>query len=231
VQRWLMPSFARPLVAVDADGFWLAPSNESGYPAGVTPAQRILYQSLYRVSPGARAPARVFTIGSYGVLWLVASADTVWLDAGALVGPSVLWRLEGKDARQTLHGTYPAKSTQGAEYGGGAPTYAGNAAIGIDYVTTNFVTDYTPTGPVTASATQRIVRLSPDAPSVRTVAVITAPSDITPNSFGFSSPAAVALGNSFCFLDPPNISYPAGNKPPIVQGAGVLYRVTAKAGS
>lgn len=222
VQRWPLPSFARPLVAVDADGFWLAPSNESGYPAGVTPAQRILYQSLYRVSPGARAAARVFTIGTYGALWLVASVHTVWLDGGDLIGPTVLWRLEGTDAKPTLHGTYPAKSSQGAEYGEGAPTYAGNAAIGIYHVTTNFAS---------TTATQRIVRLAPDAPSEQTVAVITAPSTITPNSFGFSSPAAVALGNSLLFLDPPNISYPAGNKPPIVQGAGVLYRVTPKPAS
>jgi hypothetical protein len=192
-QRWAMPSIDRPLVAVDADGFWLAPSNESGWPPVTPPSQLVRYRSLYRVSPGARAPARVFTIPGGNALWLVASAHTVWLEANRTPKPSQLWRLTGAAAKPEFHDTYAANSTQGGEYGEGAPTYAGNAAIGIYYVMTDFVT---------GSTTQRIVRLAPDGPSEQTVAVVTPPSSITPNSFAFSSPAAVALSSSLFFLDP-----------------------------
>jgi hypothetical protein len=204
-QRWAMPTIARPLVAVDADGFWLAPSNQSGFPTHTPASQLARYQSLYRVAPGERAPSRVFTIGT-GALWLAASGHTVWLDAQ----PGVLWRLEGKSATPTLHGSYPAHTNEGVEYGAGAPSYAGNAAIGIYYV-------------VNGSATQQIVRLSPNAPSQRSVATVNAPNTV---SIYGPPPPAVVLREAFFFLDPPTLSYPGDTSAPVVQGAGVLYRVT-----
>lgn len=45
----------------------------------------------------------------------------------------------------------------------------------------------------------------------------------TPSAY---RPPAVALGDSFFFLDPPTISYPSGTSSPVVQGAGVRYRVS-----
>ena len=204
-QRWRLPTIARPLVAVDRDGFWLAPSNQSGFPSHTPASQLSRYQSLYRVAPGARAPARVFAIGA-GALWLAASGHTVWVDAQ----PGVLWRLEGKHATPTLHGRYPASTNQGAEYGAGAPSYAGNTTIGIYYV-------------VNGTGTQQIVRLSPNAPSQRNVATVNAPSTVTIDA---PPPPAVALGDSFFFLDPPTLSYPGGSDAPVLQGTGVLYRVT-----
>jgi hypothetical protein len=206
-QRWPMPTIARPLVAVDADGFWLAPSNQSGFPSHTPASQLSRYQSLYRVAPGERNPSRLFTIGT-GALWLAASGHTIWLDAQ----PGVLWRLEGKNATPTLHGSYPAHTNQGAEYGAGAPAYAGNAAIGIYYVVNGY-------------GTQQIVRLSPNAPSQRNVATVNAPSTV---SIYGPPPPAVALGDAFFFLDPPTLSYPGGTSAPVVQGAGVLYRVTPR---
>ena len=222
MQRWQMPSIDRPLVAVNSDGFWFAPSNESGWPERTPQSQIIRYQSLYHVWPGAHAPERVLPVGGGGgTLWLVASGHTVWLETNHDPKLATLWRLTGSGAKPARLGSYPENSTQGGEYGEGAPTYAGNAAIGIYYVTTSSPTTYQ-----VGRTTQRIVRLASDAPTEQTVAVITAPSTITANSFAFSSPPAAALGNSFFFLDPPNITYPAGTKPPIIQGAGVLYRVT-----
>jgi hypothetical protein len=212
-----MPTITRPLVAVNADGFWLAPSNESGWPTHTPPSQLIRYQSLYHAWAGARAPVRVVGLGGGGgALWLVASAHTVWLEART--NPlAELWRFKGMHAKPTLLGAYPAKSNQGGEFGAGAPTYAGNAAIGIYYVENP--EDYT-----VSSTTQQIVRLAPNAPDERTVATVTARS----GQLYAASPPAVALGSSFYFIDPPTISYPGGNAAPLVQGDGMLYRATPK---
>ncbi len=73
------------------------------------------------------------------------------------------------------------------------------------------------------NGTQRIVRLSPDAPTERNVATVRALSTVS--NYGMP-PSAVALTRAFFFLDPPTISYPGGNSPPVVHGTGVLYRVT-----
>jgi len=208
-QRWVMPSITTALLAVDADSLWLAPSIRSGSPAHTPPSQLIRYQSVYRVSPGERAPSRVFAIGSGGALWLVASGHTVWLDARS-ARKFVLWRLEGKDAAPTLHGPYPANTSPGIEYGTDGPNIAGNARIGIYYV-------------VNGNGTQRIVRLSPDAPTERNVATVRAPTTV---SIYGTPPSAVALTRSFFFLDPPTISYPGGSSAPVLRGAAVLYRVT-----
>ena len=216
VQRWQMPSIDRPLVAVNADGFWFAPSNESGWPQHTPQSQLIRYRSLYHVWPGAHAPVRVLAVGGNGdALWLVASGHSVWLDANHNPRAGTLWRLTGMSAKASLIGAYPARSTEGGEYGEGAPTYAGNGAIGIYYVTANF--------PATGAATQRITRLSPDAAIAQTVAAIPVPASVTPNSFGFSSPAAVSVGRSFFFLDPPGAT---STQPS--HGSSVLYRMTPR---
>jgi len=216
VQRWSMPSIDRPLVAVNADGFWLAPSNESGWPTHTPQSQLIRYQSLYHAWAGARAPVRVIGLGGGGALWLVASGHTAWLEANR--NPlAKLWRLNGMSGKPTLLGAYPAKSNQGGEFGAGAPTYAGNAAIGIYYVAS-------PDDNTVSPASQQIVRLAPDAPVARTVATVTAPA----SQLYAPSPPTVALGLSFYFLNRPTISYPGGNAAPLVQDAGVLYRVTPK---
>lgn len=156
----------------------------------------------------------MFAIGSGGASWLVASGHTVWLDARSAPN-SVLWPFDGPDAAPTLHGQYPANTAPGIEYGSDGPNVAGNAKIGIYYV-------------VNGERTQRIVRLSPNAPTERTVATVRAPATVT--NYGVP-PSAVALTKAFFFLDPPTISYPGGNSAPLLRGAGVLYRLAPQASS
>jgi hypothetical protein len=62
LERWKMPSLARALLATNFNGLWIAPSIESGWPAGATPSAKLADESLYRVTPGVRAPARVFDV-------------------------------------------------------------------------------------------------------------------------------------------------------------------------
>lgn len=214
-QRWAIPQNARELLAVDADGLWFAPSIEGGFPLHTTAAQRIRYESLYRVTPGARAPARVFTIPSGNALWLVAAEHTVWLESHGVHGRSELWRLQGPQARPAFHDAYPANSDQGADIGEAPPTHAGNATLGIYYVNDP--------GPASPPGTeQQIIHLSPDAATQQTVATVPAPTDLEDEGLG---PPGVALGRSFYFLDPPLLDYRGRDRPPIVQGRGILYRV------
>jgi hypothetical protein len=221
-QHWSIPQEPRELLVVDADGLWFAPSIEGGYPSHLSASQRIRYESLYRVTPGARAPTRVFEIGAGGAAWLVAAGHTVWLDTGLQDRNRhdrfVLWRLHGPKATPTLHGSYAPNTDQGDDLGEDPPTHAGNDALGIYYVAD-------PGFGSPENARQQIIRLSPDAAKEQAVATVPSPPDIDSYADG---PGGVALGRSFYFLNPPLLDHPAGDKPPIVQGQGVLYRVTPK---
>lgn len=215
-QRWAIPQNPRELLAVDADGLWFAGSVEGGEPLHTPASQMVRYESLYRVTPDASAPVPVFKIPSGRALWLVAVGHTVWLEADHERTRSTLWRLQGPDARPVAHGRYPADSDQGADIGEAPPTHAGNAAIGIYYVTSPAYTS-------PLNAPQQIIRLSPDAAKQQTVATVPAP----PNgdSYGIGPPG-VALGRTFYFLDPAELDYPGSDRAPTVQGHGLLYRVT-----
>ncbi len=206
-QRWRVPYFTRVLLAVDADGLWFAPSNESSSAPNLHPtaAQKRAYQSLYRVTPSSR-PVEVLDIRT--AFWLVASAHTVWVDAGDPPNDFQLWRLQGRSATPTLLGHYPRNSSQGAEFGAGLPTYAGNAAIGIYYV-------------INETARQQIIRLSPTTATEQTVANVKAPPTVSQYS---RQPPAIALGRAFYFLDPPTLSYNTGGTA-VISGTAVLYRV------
>jgi hypothetical protein len=217
-QRWAIPQNPRELLAVDADGLWFAPSVEGGEPQHPPASQLVRYKSLYRVTPGARAPVAVFKIPSGRALWLVAAGHTVWLEADRERSRSTLWLLQGPDATPTAHGRYPANSDQGADIGETPPTHAGNAAIGIYYVTSPAYTS-------PLNAPQQIIRLSPGAAKQRTVATVPAPPH--GDSYGVGPPG-VALGRTFYFLDPAELDYPGGDRAPIVQGHAVLYRVTPR---
>ena len=85
LERWRMPPITRALLATNADGLWLAPSNESGYSGHATAGEEIAQASLYHITPGTRTPARVFDVGAWGARWLVAHRHSVWLARGRSV--------------------------------------------------------------------------------------------------------------------------------------------------
>jgi hypothetical protein len=216
-QRWAMPGMTRALLAADADGVWIAPSIESGGPLHASRSQTVLYQSLFRVTPGARAPAPVFNTGG-AARWLVAAGHTVWLATGDEAHPFTLWRLQGPNARPTLHSRYAANANQNADFGISPPTHAGNATIGIYYVTD-------PGEGSLDSTRQQIVRLSANAANERIVASVPAPPQVNDYAEG---PPGVALGQSFYLLDQPILVYPPGNEPTTTQGRAILYRMTTR---
>jgi hypothetical protein len=220
VQRWAIPPNPRELLAVDADGLWFAPSVEGGFPIHTPASQLIRYESLYRVTPGAKTPARVFKIPGGSALWLVAAGHAVWLESGGPRSRSRfdLWRLQGPSAKPTYHGSYPANTNQGGDIGEAQPTHAGNAAIGIYYVN-----NPGPASPIVTG--QQIISLSPNAAIQRTIATIRPQTAVEIYGEG---PPAVALGRSFYFLDPALLSYRSGNRSPIVHGRGILYRITPR---
>lgn len=105
------PPIDRPLIAADADGFWLAPAgNSSGH-------------GLYHVAPGMKRPAVVSTVG-YGAMWMVASGHSVWLDLNHYPRHATLLRFDGTKLALRV----PAgPSLSGGELGYGQPKYVGGA--------------------------------------------------------------------------------------------------------
>ena len=204
-QRWSMPTMSRALLAVDSDGLWIAPSLFTGFPPHVSASQQIRYDSLYRVSAGMRAPARSFTVGLGGAYWMVASGHTVWLDVTRGHGPSVLWRLQGARAVSTIRGRPLADGPGCIQSGERSATIAGNAAIGLYCLSTN--------------GNGAAIRINPNGDGARTVATASLPRTT------YLAPAVV-LGGSFFLLIPAPLPYPGANSPPVVQGQGVLYRIT-----
>lgn len=131
LQRWAMPVFLRPLLAVDSDGLWLSQSLYSGIPSHIPTSQRADYRSIYRVAPGMRTPMRARQLGSLGAYWMVASGHSVWIDESNLGGDSLLWRLDGGGARVVLRARRLPGGSACGQFGSAAQTIAGNAAAGI----------------------------------------------------------------------------------------------------
>lgn len=184
LQRWSMPEIIRALLAVDADGMWLSPSVESGFPGHLTNSQRVPYESLYRLAPGARSARRVLTEPGGDARWLVAAGHvaTAAIDTGR--DASTIWTFTGR--RRGVRGRTLSDAVLGAEFGNGGATYAGNEAIGFYDV-------------VLGAGTERVVRVGPGGRGAGTVATVRAP-DV---SLDDPPPAGVALDGSFFFLDPP----------------------------
>jgi hypothetical protein len=128
VERWRMPQIARALLATNADGLWLAPSNNSGFPTDASRSQEVAVGSLYRVAPGMRAPARVFDVGPDGGRWLVAAGQSVWLAVGRPNGTPALWRFEGPAATPTVRAAATlGRIRQCGDLGDGPPAVLGSA--------------------------------------------------------------------------------------------------------
>jgi hypothetical protein len=203
VQRLAMPEIVRALVAVDANGLWLSPSIESGVPSRVPRSRYKPYLSLYRIAPGTRTPTRVLTLGGSGARWLVASGHTASIAIDDRNGHSTVWIFTG--TAPPVHGIALSNTVVGSEIGAGAPTVAGNEAIGFYNVQLS-------------NGLEQVVRINPAGRREQTIAKIPAP-EVTVDD---PAPTGVALDGSFFFLDPPTYN-PAGRLTGIVQ----LHRITA----
>ena len=186
LQRWAMPEILRALLAVDADGLWLSPSIESGEPGGLPPAKLIPYLSLYRVTPGARSPQRVFTVGGAGARWLIASGHTAAAAIDNSRGASVVWTF--------AHGVPPLRGelisvTSGTELGMGDSTVVGGGRAGAYSV-------------LLGAGVEKVMHVGPFGRDEHLVATIPA------RNVGVddSPPAGVVLDGSFYFLDPSGVS-------------------------
>jgi hypothetical protein len=109
-----MPDIDRPLIAADADGFWLAPAGNSGG------------HGVYHVAPGMTR-ARLVGGTGHGALWLVAAGHSVWVDVNNHPRPATLLRFAGDRLVATAH-SKPSLSI--GEFGYGEPKFvAGAGAI------------------------------------------------------------------------------------------------------
>jgi hypothetical protein len=111
LQTVRMPHIDRPLIAADADGFWLAPAgNSSG-------------DGLYHVVPGVTRPPFVWPFRQ-GAIWMVAAGHSVWLDLNHYPKHETLLRFD--DERLARHAASRSSLSQG-EFGYGQPKYVGGA--------------------------------------------------------------------------------------------------------
>lgn len=201
VARLAVPDLARPILAVNDDGLWIAPAvNGSGH-------------AVYHVELGASTATAVFSLPKQYAAWVVAAGHDVWLAVGSGVKTETLWRLVGASAKRAFHVTLRTGSLDGEveAQGGGAPV-VGNATDGL----------WTAVPPPSGN-TQRIVRINPDTGMLTNVATIT-PGYAQPNAIAYGpSPPAVTLDGAMFLLDPPT---DAANFPYQPTGFSALYRIT-----
>jgi hypothetical protein len=202
VQRWTMPEIVRALLAVDADGLWLSPSIESGVPGRIPLSRAKPFLSLYRIVPGARSPRRVLTVGGSGARWLVASGNTASVDIDDRDGRSTVRTFIG--TARSAHGKALSNAFLGAEFGAGAPTVAGNDAIGFYSAQPG-------------NGLERVLRITATGRREQTIAKVPARAVTIDDP----APSGVALDGSFFFLDPP--TYNSGGR---LTGIIRLHRVT-----
>lgn len=215
VEHWRMPPITRALLAADADGLWITPSLESGFPMHVTRAQQLADTSLYRIAPGMRQPQRVFDIGLDGARWLAATDHIVWLDVGPVKGPDSprLWRFDGPQATPTARGASTPGGTRVCGDLGDGPTTVLGSATGVYCVNTG-------------SGRQSVAWLGRDG---RSGAVLARTS--TPTQWDFADNAVTDDG-SYYFIDPPltAASTLAGGGRDDTQPAiaAIVYRLTSR---
>jgi hypothetical protein len=217
VERWKLPSISRALLATNTNGLWIAPSLDSGWPARATPREKLADESLYRVTPGVRVPARVFDVGSQGARWLVANGENVWFDVhyyGRRRLQGELWRFDGPRAAVTVGG---AETSGGAgecgDLGEGPATVLGSAN-GIYCVSAE-------------AKRQSVNWLGPSGGHSTVVASLA-----TPVQYAFMDDAAIDRG-AYYFVDPPT---PANFSPSPGDAIGqetpaepaILYRVAPR---
>ena len=177
LQTIRMPWIDRPLIATDADGFWLAPApNSGGDPPSVA--------GLYRVAPGARRPVRVSATG-YDCYWMLASGHSVWIAVNHDPRSPTLLRFDATSATPVVRVTSHSAFGFG-EFGYGEPSYAGGAVQGI----------WTIRPQLPSRLSQQVIRIDPDSGRATAVA------SYLPRGVNAYAPTpVVALRNSLYFLE------------------------------
>lgn len=182
LERWSIPSMVRALLAVDADGLWIAPSIDTGGP-GV----------IYHVTAEMRAPSRVLTLAARrGDYLLVARGHTVWFDTAANpTALATLWRLQGTSA--TRWGSLvPGSSTCADPNGTGTP---GPVTVVRGGTLSLYCTVIGAWSDGVGALTQNVVRVVPGRHEQQQLATVTPP----PGTVDVSG--AVAFRGSYYFLD------------------------------
>jgi hypothetical protein len=113
LQTVRMPDIDRPLLAVDGDGFWLAPAVNSS--SG----------SIYRVAPGMKRPVPVRRI-RWDAYWMTAADHSVWVSVDHYPKPPTLLRFDGTSTKPSLDVTF--RDGFYGQFGYGQPHFAADAA-------------------------------------------------------------------------------------------------------
>ncbi|MGA3220545.1 MAG: hypothetical protein ABSE77_15925 [Acidimicrobiales bacterium] len=200
IQRLRLPAVARPILAFDADGFWLAPAVNSTGPA------------VYHVPLGARSATAVLDLpGAEYVAWMVASGHSVWLDVSSGGRTGTLLHLTGTAAEVSSRFAMNSFDNE-VETQGGASTMVGSGADGL---WTILVTQ--------AGTKQEVVRIDPDSGLYGTVASLEPGYATTNVLLDGDFWKAVTLDGSMYLLDPPTDS---GSYPYQAEAFSALYRIT-----
>jgi hypothetical protein len=202
LQRLKVPEIGQPLLAFNDEGLWIAPFGESTGP-------------MYRLTPGATSASAVFDFTSGGFAkWLVASGDSVWLDAQPrpVSETSTVWELRGPDAVPVWHEAASDIIATVNEWQTGPSGMVGSGADGLWTVV------------VSASAfRQQVIRMGPSTGKLAVVATL-APR--YQQMFGASSVlqswTAATFDGSLFLLDPPA---PVPGTENEVSGFSALYRI------
>jgi hypothetical protein len=202
-QRVAMPDISRPIIAVDADGFWLAPAANSG-------GGKADLGAVYFVAAGASRPSRILRMpnGEY-VRWMVVSGHSLWLAPGP--NATTVWSLTGTNP-SAVHRVALAPELRSVLMAQGNSS----AMVGNE------------TGLWTAVAKssgmqQQVFLLNPSTGAISLQAELK-PAYSSPGDLLYGTTKAVAFGGSMYLLDPPSESGPAYRG----EGFSALYRITAK---
>lgn len=178
LQRLRIPKIQTPLLAFNHDGLWIAPYGESSGP-------------LYRLAPGATKVSAVFDLGSEGFAWwLVASGNSVWLDAQPrpVTRVSTIWHLRGPNANPLWHeAVSPILQSEIDGVTGPSATVGNNAGLW--------------TVAFRASGTQQVIRIGPSTGKLAIEAALR-PQAVGPSP-GLWSLQAATLAGSLFLLDRP----------------------------
>jgi len=203
LQRIVMPAIARPIVAVDDDGFWLAPAANSGGDSGAS-------NCLYHVAAGSRTATCAFSLASgEPVSWVVASGHSLWLAPGPRA--STVWHLTGASARPVGHANLPASLADVIMAQGGGSAMVGDASGLWTAI------------PKAAGTQQEVLRLLPDDGATTAIALLE-PAYSAPADLLYGKTEAISYRGSMYLLDPPAESGPDDQG----EGFSALYRIRPK---